>query len=179
MIGICGNAFIGFNQIDLLLDALYDNTKEIGWHMGYADVPATVDLQTFRQIPWEEDLPFFLMDFTDPDNKKNLAVCPRVLLKKVIEDLQKNQLTAKVGPEFEWFNFRETPESIKAKNYINPEPLTPGILVLRLSMCFLFFVFKTDINLLRYVWIFTSASGAKLGILSNLDELWQSFSCSF
>jgi len=108
-------------------DALYDNTKEIGWHMGYADVPATVDLQTFRQIPWEEDLPFFLMDFTDPDNKKNLAVCPRVLLKKVIEDLQKNQLTAKVGPEFEWFNFRETPESIKAKNYINPEPLTPGM----------------------------------------------------
>lgn len=31
-----------------LADVLYDNTKEVGWHMGYADFPCSVDLSTFR-----------------------------------------------------------------------------------------------------------------------------------
>jgi glutamine synthetase len=29
--------------------------------------------------------------------------------------------------EFEWFNFRETPQSLAAKGYASPEPLTPGM----------------------------------------------------
>ena len=31
-----------------------------GWHTGYPDAPARLDLSTFRKIPWENDLPFFL-----------------------------------------------------------------------------------------------------------------------
>jgi len=109
-------------------DSLYDNTKEIGWHMGYADLPCSVDLNTYRKIPWENDLPFFLLDFTHPEKGKDLEVCPRVLLKKVNNNLQTElQLSAKIGPEFEWFNFKESPQSIKEKNYVNPEPLTPGM----------------------------------------------------
>lgn len=96
--------------------------------MGYADLPASIDLSTFRKIPWENDLPFFIVDFTHPEKGKDLAVCPRVLLKKINLDLNRElQLTAKIGPEFEWFNFKETPESLKEKNYINARPLTPGM----------------------------------------------------
>ena len=31
------------------------------------------------------------------------------------------------GVEFEWFNFRETPQSLAAKNYAQPETITPGM----------------------------------------------------
>src|SRR5690606_38799083 len=44
--------------------------------------------------------------------------------------------------EFEWYNFRETPQSLEAKNYRNPEPLTPGMFgysVLRTSVSQAFF----------------------------------------
>src|SRR5262245_60022131 len=46
-------------------DAAYDNTKYTGWHTGYPDAPAKLDLNTFRKIPWENDLPFFLGDLVD------------------------------------------------------------------------------------------------------------------
>jgi len=44
-------------------DACYDNVKLTGWHTGYPDAMAVVDVQTFRQVPWESDTPFFLADF--------------------------------------------------------------------------------------------------------------------
>ena len=31
------------------------------------------------------------------------------------------------GCEYEFFNFKETSQSLKEKKYINPEPLTPGM----------------------------------------------------
>ena len=31
------------------------------------------------------------------------------------------------GFEYEWFNFRETPQSLAAKHYTQPEPITPGM----------------------------------------------------
>ncbi|MDX1642489.1 MAG: glutamine synthetase, partial [Balneolaceae bacterium] len=33
----------------------------------------------------------------------------------------------KFSSEYEWFNFRETPQSLKEKGYDNPTPLTPGM----------------------------------------------------
>ena len=36
-------------------DALYDNVKVTGWHTGYPDALARIDLSTFRVIPWEPD----------------------------------------------------------------------------------------------------------------------------
>ena len=39
-------------------DVPYDNTTHTGWHTGYPDLSARIDLNTFRKIPWENDLPF-------------------------------------------------------------------------------------------------------------------------
>ena len=36
-------------------DELYDNAKVTGWHTGYPDAHALVDLGTARVIPWEPD----------------------------------------------------------------------------------------------------------------------------
>ena len=60
----------GFGFCDVVFgwdagDAAYDNVKFTGWHSGYPDATAMVDLDTYRQVPWEDDLPFFLADFRD------------------------------------------------------------------------------------------------------------------
>src|SRR5687768_4104109 len=63
-------------------DACYDNVKYTGWHTGYPDAPARIDLNTFRKIPWEGDIPFFLGEIVDAAGNP-AHVCPRQLLKKV------------------------------------------------------------------------------------------------
>src|SRR3954447_8431307 len=50
-----------------LADALYDNAKVTGWHTGYPDAQARVDLSTGRIIPWEPDCAAFLLDFVKKD----------------------------------------------------------------------------------------------------------------
>ena len=45
-------------------DAPYDNGRVTGWHSGYPDAPVRIDMSTFRQLPWEDNIPFFLADFS-------------------------------------------------------------------------------------------------------------------
>ncbi len=107
-------------------DVAYDNASYTGWHSGYPDAPARLDLSTFRKIPWENDLSFFLGELMDKKNKPS-HVCPRQLLRKVLADSNKEGFTPFFAQEFEWFNFAETPQSARAKNYKDLTPLTPGM----------------------------------------------------
>ena len=107
-------------------DVAYDNTSYTGWHTGYPDAKAKIDLNTFRKIPWENDVPFFLCEFYDV-NDKPLYVCPRQLLKQVISEADKAGFTPYFSQEFEWFNFAETPQSLYDKNFNALTPLTPGM----------------------------------------------------
>lgn len=107
-------------------DTVYDNVQYTGWHTGYPDAPAALDITTFRKIPWENDLPFFLGELAD--SKKNPAVvCPRRLVKKVVQDAQRAGFTPIFSQEFEWFNFAETPKSANDKQFKDLTPLTPGM----------------------------------------------------
>ncbi len=107
-------------------DVAYDNGTFTGWHTGYPDAPTRIDFTTFRKIPWENDLPFFLGEIMEA--KGNPAfVCPRQLLKKVYADAKREGFTPFFAQEFEWFNFQETPQSAQDKNYKNLTPLTPGM----------------------------------------------------
>jgi glutamine synthetase len=47
---------------------------------GYRDLIAVPDLSSFRRIPWENNVPFFLVSFLDPDTKEPVSACPRGLL---------------------------------------------------------------------------------------------------
>ncbi len=106
-------------------DTAYDNAKVTGWHTGYPDALATIDLQTMRQIPWENDLPFFLADFS---NEKNLAtVCPRTLLKQVRQQATKAGYIPYFSQEFEWFNFIDNREELYKTGFRQPQPMTPGM----------------------------------------------------
>jgi glutamine synthetase len=119
--GFC-NVVFGWDSSDVL----YDNTSYTGWHTGYPDAHAKADISTFRSLPWEENIPFFLGDFTGKDGKA-LDVCPRSLLKKISGQAEKSGYHPIFSQEFEWFNFRETPQSLHGKDFKNPEPLTPGM----------------------------------------------------
>jgi len=107
-------------------DVCYDNCDLSGWHNGYPDVDAYIDLNTYRNVPWDNNIPFFLADFKG-NSDKGLYACPRTLLRNINEQAQQLGFDAMFGQEFEWFNFRENSDSLHAKNYISPKPLTSGM----------------------------------------------------
>jgi glutamine synthetase len=119
--GFC-NVVFGWDMADVA----YQNSQYTGWHSGYPDAPARIDLSSFRMIPWENNVPFFLCELIDSP-KNSSAVCPRNLLKKVIGQAQKSGFTPFFSQEFEWFNFEETPASVNDKNFQNLKPLSPGM----------------------------------------------------
>jgi glutamine synthetase len=107
-------------------DAAYDNVAITGWHSGYPDKYCRIDLSTMRNIPWQNDQTFFLADFTQPDGS-SVAACPRSLLKTIAADCEAMGYSAEFAQEFEWFNFKETPESLQQKQFNNMTPLSPGM----------------------------------------------------
>lgn len=66
---------------------------------GYRDVIAIPDLSSFRRIPWEDNVPFFLVSFHDPDTEEPLSACPRSLLKRQVDKLAKKGWGAMAGGE--------------------------------------------------------------------------------
>ena len=121
----------GFGFCDVVLgwdmtDSCYDNTAVTGWQHGFPDALARLDLATFRQVPWDDGMAFFLGEFVNADGSAH-AVCPRQTLKRVLKRAEKMGFSVMTGMEFEWFNFLETPQSWAAKKGVNPEPLTPGM----------------------------------------------------
>lgn len=107
-------------------DVVYDQVAYTGWHTGYPDAPARIDLKTFRKIPWENDVPFFLGELMDAKGNP-AAICPRQLLTKVVKQAEQVGFVAIASQEFEWFNFSETPQSARDKNYQALTPLSPGM----------------------------------------------------
>lgn len=64
---------------------------------GYRDIIAVPDLDSFRRIPWEDDVPFFLVSFFDPDTMSPVLACGRGLLKAAAEKWEKQGLRAMAG----------------------------------------------------------------------------------
>jgi glutamine synthetase len=130
----------GFGFCDVVFgwdinDLAYDNSEFTGWHTGYPDAVANIDLNTYRKVPWDNDVSFFLADF-------NLDVCPRNLLKKIRSQAQSMGFNPFFGQEFEWFNFKETTEELHERDFKDPAHLTPGMFgysLLRISKNAAFF----------------------------------------
>lgn len=110
-------------------DNAYDDVALTGWHTGYPDKLCYIDLATFRNVPWQDNIPFFLADFSGGlvNESRGLAVCPRSLLKRITAECESLGYHPEFAQEFEWFNFKETPQSLNDKNFVNPQPLTPGM----------------------------------------------------
>ena len=121
----------GFGFCDVIFgwdvaDRLYDNAKVTGWATGYPDALARIDASTFRVLPDAPDTAHFIVDFYTQDEEPHPA-CPRNLLKAVINRASEAGFSAKFSAEFEFWVFRETPESLHEKDFRKLVPLSPGM----------------------------------------------------
>ncbi|MGA3324117.1 MAG: glutamine synthetase family protein [Terriglobia bacterium] len=107
-------------------DGLYDNIRMTGWHTGYPDGLARIDFSSFRVLPWESNTAFFLVDFFNKDGSP-LAVSPRQVLSRVIQRAQTMGYAANAAIEYEYFFFREDPQSLRQKHFRDLVPLSPGM----------------------------------------------------
>jgi len=128
----------GFGFCDVVLgwdskDQLYDNVRYTGWHTGYPDANVRVLPETCRALPWEEPVVFFLGEFAGEAEK----ICPRALLRRVLDRGRQMGYEVYAGLEYEFFVFQETPDSVRAKNYRDLKPIAPdffGYSVIRNSV---------------------------------------------
>jgi glutamine synthetase len=117
----------GFGFCDVVLgwdsnDQLFDNVKYTGWHTAYPDAWVRVVPDTCREIPFEDGMLFFLCEFVN----KAEEICPRGVLRRVLDKAAKMGYEAYAAAEYEFFMFDETPESVREKGYRNLTPMTPG-----------------------------------------------------
>lgn len=138
----------GFGFCDVVFgwdsgDIAYDNTAYTGWHTGYPDATAIIDMSTARRIPWENDLPFFLADFDAGENNGNAhTICPRSLLKRMAKQAKEAGFLPYFSQEFEWFNFIKNDKEPGKSKEEKLEPLSSGMFgysILRASQNSAFF----------------------------------------
>jgi len=107
-------------------DVCYDNASYTGWHTGYPDALARLDLSTYREVPWDGGVPFLLGEFVD-EHGHPLPICPRQLLKRVLARAGAAGFDVVAAFEYEFFHFRETSHSLAERGHVRPDPLTPGM----------------------------------------------------
>jgi glutamine synthetase len=117
----------GFGFCDVILgwdsnDQLYDNVTYTGWHTAYPDAPARIVPESCRAVPAEGGMLFFLVELAGSAE----ALCPRGVLRRVLQRAEAMGFKAKAAFEYEFFLFQETPESVRAKGYRDLTPMTPG-----------------------------------------------------
>ena len=121
----------GFGFCDVVFgwdmhDQCYDNTRLTGWQHGFPDAMVRLDLGTYRTVPWDGDVPFFLGNFVTGDGQPHPA-CPRQVLRRVLARAEKMGFRPMVGAEYEFFNFAETPHTWAEKKGLPPTPISPGM----------------------------------------------------
>jgi len=117
----------GFGFCDVVVgwdsnDQLYDNVTVTGWHTGYPDAAVRVLPESCREIPWEDGMLLFLAEFDGAHE----AVCPRAMLRRVLDRATGMGFEVLAGFEYEFFVFEETPHSVREKNYRDMNPMQPG-----------------------------------------------------
>lgn len=128
----------GFGFCDVVLgwdskDQLYDNVRYTGWHTGYPDASVRVLPESCRALPWEEPVLFFLGEFSGAAEQ----ICPRALLRRVLDRGRSMGYELFAGFEYEYFLFEETPDTVRAKHYRDLKPIAPdhfGYSVIRNSV---------------------------------------------
>ena len=103
-------------------DQLYDNVTYTGWHTAYPDAAVRILPETCREIATEPGNLLFLAEFAD----KAEEICPRGVLRRVLDRAKSMGYEVKVGFEYEFFVFAETAFSIREKGYRSLKPISPG-----------------------------------------------------
>jgi glutamine synthetase len=107
-------------------DNLYGSSEFTGWHTGFPDLQARLDLSTLRAVPWEPQTALCLADFYQR-NGEPLPFCPRQTLKRIVARAESAGYRPQMSAEYEFFVFDESPASAAAKDYRGLAPESPGM----------------------------------------------------
>ena len=120
--GFCDVIF-GWDSNDDLYDfkAFSQQDAFTGWHTGFPDQTVSLVLDSERKIPFENNTLLYLSELKEAD------VCPRKALKTTLSLLEGLGFHGKSSLEYEFFLFRETPHSIRKKNFENLDSFSPGM----------------------------------------------------
>jgi glutamine synthetase len=92
------------------------------WDSGYGDLKMAPDYDTLRLIPWLPGTAMVLADVLWLDDQP-VAPSPRQILRRQVEALKAENMTAMVGTELEFIVFKDTFEQAWSKAY---RDLTPA-----------------------------------------------------
>jgi glutamine synthetase len=86
------------------------------WDTGYRDVRLEPDFETLRRLPWLEKTALVLCDVVD-ESGEPVPESPRQILSRQVERARARGFYPMVASELEFYVFRDTYESARAKNY--------------------------------------------------------------
>lgn len=115
--GFC-NALLGWD----VADALYDNSVYTGWHTGFPDANLRIIPESGMILPFQNETVFFASEFAGSAE----AICPRAVLRRVLKRAADMGFSIKAAMEFEFFMFKETPETLEEKAFRGLQTLSPG-----------------------------------------------------
>jgi len=117
---------IGFSVFGTdLNDRPYEDGYASGRRLGFPDATVELDLDTYRTVPWDDNVPFFLGNFVRSDGSPH-PLCPRQVLKGVLARAEKMGFKVLAGSEYEFVNFHEAPQG--GRKGFRPEPITHGMI---------------------------------------------------
>jgi glutamine synthetase len=92
---------------------------------GFADVLLRPDLDTFRVVPWEPGSASVVCDVFD-EHGQPVAISPRTVLRAAVSRARAIGFEPMFAAEFEFRIFRESQHSLRAKDFSELQPLSPG-----------------------------------------------------
>lgn len=89
-----------------------------GWHTGYGDLAAIPDWSTLRMYPLFPNTALVLCDTCLPD-RMLAPFAPMSILRRQVEKARDLRFRIHAASELEFFLFKESPESARAKDFAN------------------------------------------------------------
>jgi glutamine synthetase len=106
-------------------DELIPNLTYTGWETGYPDVTLLPDLKTLKAVPGEPGVASVICDMYELSGEPS-AICPRGILKRVVEKAESMGYSPVCAYEFEFYLFKGTPNELAANDWRQLEPITAG-----------------------------------------------------
>ena len=89
------------------------HTPVVGGEEGYVDLAVRPDLTTLRVVPWQPEVAWCLGEARTLDGTEPWPVCPRSLLRRVVEAYGERDLRPIVAPELEFFLVERTGDGLR------------------------------------------------------------------
>jgi glutamine synthetase len=104
--------------VDMEMDVI-PGYKFANWEQGYGDFHCVPDMSTLRQLTWLDRSAMVICDLETEPGHEPVTVAPRTMLKQQLARLADAGYTAMGASEIEYYIFKESYDSAKAKGFEN------------------------------------------------------------